>query len=108
MNAPNLWWDYLHFHLPNYALSVLMYTLIGRFLLAFMVRPDSDNYIWRWFRRLTDWLVRWVAFITPSFVAPGWLPLAAVFWVMVARIAFFAVMFGLGQVPPAGRVVGAG
>ncbi|MBM3486298.1 MAG: YggT family protein [Alphaproteobacteria bacterium] len=106
MPAANLWWDFLHFHLPNYALSVVMYTLIGRFLLAFFVRRDSNNYIWRWFCRLTDWSVAWVRAITPLFIAPLWLPLVGVFWVMVARLVFFAVMYNLGQVPTVGRADG--
>lgn len=101
---PNLWWDYLHYHLPNYALSVVMYSLIGRFLLGFFLPPESQNYIWRWFRRLSDWFVRLVALVTPRFIAPVWLPLVAVFWIVALRLVFFMAMYALGQVPVAPRI----
>ena len=31
-----------------------MYTLLGRVLLGLIVEPDSTNYIWRFFCRITD------------------------------------------------------
>ena len=31
-----------------------MYTLLGRALLGLIVEPDSPNYIWRFFCRITD------------------------------------------------------
>jgi YggT family protein len=102
MQGDNLWWSYLYFHLPNYAFSVLFYTLIGRFLFALFLRPDSPNYIYRWFRRLTDWLMRPVAFVTPSIVPVLALPPIAAFWVAMARIAFFVTMHAAGLTPRVG------
>ena len=43
---------YWYFHLPNFLLAALMYTLLGRVLLALIVQPDSSNYIWRFFCQL--------------------------------------------------------
>ena len=71
MAGENLWWSYWYFHFPNYVLALLFWTLIGRFVFAIFLPADSPNYIYRWFRRLTDWLMRPVAFITPSIVPPG-------------------------------------
>ena len=34
-----------YFQLPNFILAALMYTLLGRALLALIVGPDSSNYI---------------------------------------------------------------
>ena len=45
---------YWYFHLPNFVLAALMYTLLGRALLGLIVEPDSQNYIWRFFCRITD------------------------------------------------------
>jgi YggT family protein len=84
---------------------VLFYTLFGRFLLGLFLPPDSPNYIYRWFRRLTDWLIGPVGFITPSVLPPALLPPIAAFWVVIARIIFVAVMFSAGLMPrmtPAG------
>jgi hypothetical protein len=94
-----IWWTYWYFHLPNYLLAILIYTLFGRFLLGFVVPPTSGNYIWRWFRRWTDWLIGPVAAITPR-VVPGFLlaPVAA-FWLIVLRLAFFIAMFEAGLAP---------
>ncbi len=99
MGSENIWWSYWYFHLPNYAFSVLFYTLFGRFALGFFLPPSSPNYIYRWFCRLTDWLLRPVAFITPRALhGPVLIPLIA-FWVQVARVVFFVVMHSAGLTP---------
>ena len=54
--------DYWYFHLPNFVLAALMYTLLGRALLGLMVRSQFANYIWRFFCRVTDPVV---AAVTP-------------------------------------------
>ena len=95
----DIWWSYLYFHLPNYAFSVLFYTLWGRFLMSLFLPPDAPNYIFRWFRRLTDWFVAPVAFITPSAMPGVLLAPVAAFWMAVLRILFFAVMYSLGLTP---------
>ena len=44
-----------YFHLPNFVLAALMYTLLGRAILGVIVGPqNSSNYIWRFFCRITD------------------------------------------------------
>ena len=98
----DVWWSYWYFHLPNYALAVLIYTMFGRFMLSFILKPDSKNYIFRWFVRLTDWFVRPVAFITPRIVPPILLPPIAAIWLIALRIAFFFLMFNAGLVPKIG------
>ncbi len=99
MSGQDIWWSYWYFHLPNYAFSVLFYTLWGRFLLGMFLKPGTQNYIYRWFCRLTDWLVRPVAFITPNIILPTLIPPVASFWVVILRIAFFAIMFEAGLTP---------
>jgi hypothetical protein len=96
------WWSYLHFHLPNYALAVVFYTLWARFLLSFILPPNSPNYIFRWFVRLTQWICVPVRFITPRFVPDIFVPPLASLWVAVARVALFAVMNAFGLTPRVG------
>ena len=59
-----------YFHLPNFILAALMYTLLGRALLGLIVAPDSSNYIWRFFCRITDPFLALIAPLTPRAVAP--------------------------------------
>ena len=99
MAEQDIWWSYWYFHLPNYALSVLFYTLWGRFLLGFFLKPDTQNYIYRWFCRLTDWFIRPVAFITPTIIPPLLIVPIASFWMVIVRIAFFAIMYAAGLTP---------
>ncbi len=91
--------DYWYFHLPNYVLAAVIYTLFGRFLLSLFMPPTSTNYIWRFFCRLTDPVLRVVDLITPKFVVPVLLPLVAAFWLYVIRWVFFMVMFMNGLTP---------
>ncbi|MFN0041918.1 MAG: YggT family protein [Alphaproteobacteria bacterium] len=90
---------YWLFHIPNYLLSAVIYSLLGRFLLGFILPVNSANYIYRWFVLLTEPFVRATAFITPRFVAARFLPIAAMFWLMMSRLAFFGAMYDLGLVP---------
>lgn len=102
MQGQDIWWPYWYFHLGNYTFSVLFWTLIGRFMFAAFLPPDSPNYIYRWFRRLTDWLMRPVAFITPGIMPPLTLAPIAAFWVAMARVAFFMALHVAGLTPAMG------
>ena len=58
--------SYWYFHLPNFILAALMYTLLGRALLGVIVQPDSGNYIWRFFCRITDPFIALIQPVTPK------------------------------------------
>lgn len=90
---------YGHVYGPIYLLAVLMWTMLGRFVLGLFVPENWDNYIWRFFRRLTDPVLALVRPITPGFMVEALLPLVAVFWLLVARIAWWFLMFSLGWTP---------
>ncbi|MDZ4736735.1 MAG: YggT family protein [Rhodospirillaceae bacterium] len=92
-------WQHWYFHLPNFALAALVYTLLGRFALGFFLPPDSQNYIWRWFCRLTDWLLPIVAFITPRYVMFLFLPLIAAFWLTLLRFLLLLTLALNGMLP---------
>ena len=82
----NLFFKYWYFTIPDFALAIVFYTLFGRFLLSFILAPDSPNYIYRFFRRLTDWAVYPTAFVTPRFIPPLFLAPIAAFWILLARV----------------------
>ena len=63
MSVSNTLLTHWYFHLPNFVLAALMYTLLGRALLALIVQPDSSNYIWRFFCLITDPVVALVALV---------------------------------------------
>jgi YggT family protein len=107
MAGQDIWWAYWYFHLPNYALSLLFYTLFGRLALALFLptqgrTQESRNYIYRWFCRLTDWLLPPVAFITPRALHGLLLLPVAAFWVVAARVALFAALYSAGLLPKTG------
>ena len=72
----------------DYLFSALIWTMAGRFLLGLFVPPDWDNYIWRFFRRVTDPVLAVVQRVTPGFMVDAFLPLVAVWWLFVARVLF--------------------
>jgi YggT family protein len=81
-------WYYL---LPDYVLAVLMYTLLGRALLGLIFQPDSSNYIWRFFCRLTDPAVAVVALVTPKAAAPVVIWLFGVVWLFWLRVGLLYI-----------------
>ena len=91
-------WAYWYFNVPNFVLAALMYTLLGRTVLALILQPDSDNYIWRAFCRLTDPVVAVVALVTPKAAADVVLWLFGVVWLFWLRVLLLYgfVIAGLG------------
>lgn len=92
-------WPYWYFHLGNFALAAVMYTLLGRVLLSLFVDPDSPNYIWRFFCRLTDPFIAATAYVTPRAAAPVILWLFAVVWIFWLRVLLLNIFLALGAVP---------
>jgi len=109
MTQPDFFFGYLPFWILNYGLAVVIWSCIGRFLLSFFVPTlQPDNYIWRAFHVLTEWAVRLVRFITPSFVLPVFLPPIAAFWLFYLRIAVFLAMWNAGLTPSVSPSQGGG
>jgi YggT family protein len=90
---------YWYYHLPNFALAVLMYTLMGRVLLSLFVDADSPNYIWRFFCRLTDPFVAAIAVVTPKAAAPVVLWLFGVVWLFWLRVILLNLFLYFGAFP---------
>jgi YggT family protein len=91
--------DNLIFQVPNLLLAMLMYTIIGRLVLMFMFPPNSPNYIWRAFVRITDPVLSAVRFMTPAAVPLPVLLFFSVVWVFALRIALFFLIAKLGFGP---------
>ncbi|HEV2919033.1 MAG TPA: YggT family protein [Actinomycetota bacterium] len=94
-------WTYWYFHLPNFVLAALMYTLIGRVLLGLFLDPDSQNYIWRFFCRLSDPVVAAIALVTPKAAPPVVVWLLAVVWLFWLRVGLLNLFLFLGALPRA-------
>ena len=88
-----------YYHLPNFVLAALMYTLLGRALLALIVQPDSSNYIWRFFCRITDPVAAAVSLVSPKAAAPVVVWLFGVVWLFWLRVLLLHVFLQLGAVP---------
>jgi YggT family protein len=91
---------YWYFHLPNFILAVLMYTLLARVVLGIFIDRKSQVYIWRFFCSVTDPVVRAVAVVTPKAAPPVVIWLFGFVWLFWLRLAFFVVFKSLGLAPP--------
>lgn len=95
-------WGLWYFHIPNFVLAVVMYTMLGRVLLGLILAPDSKNYIWRGFCAITDPFLRIMAYVTPRATAPVVTWLFGFVWLFWLRVIFVAVFIagGLLQATP--------
>jgi hypothetical protein len=93
-----------YFHVPNFILAALVYTLVGRLLLGIFVPRDWDNYIWRAFTRLTDPAIAAAAFVTPRALPPLVVMIFTVLWLSLARVALAVGLNAMGLLPPAAAV----
>jgi hypothetical protein len=98
LNAGSIF-SYWAYQLPNFVLAAVMYTMLGRVLLGLFVDPDSPNYIWRFFCRLTDPVVAVIALVTPKIAPPVILWLFGFVWLFWLRVALLYLFLLLGAVP---------
>ncbi len=87
----------------NYVLAALMYSLLARFILSFFMAPDSANYIYRFFVRITDPVLRMVRFVTPLAVPQLLLVVLSAVWLLLLR---FALLVGAAQLGGAAPIAG--
>ena len=92
-------YEYWYFHVPNYVLAALMYSLLARFLLSFVFAPDSRNYIYRAFVWLTGPVLAGVRWITPRAVPPLLVVLLAAIWLILVRFALLVGFMTAGLAP---------
>lgn len=91
--------QFWYFHLPNYALAVMLYATLGRFLLGLIVAEDWTNFIWRSFKAVSQpavWLARLLA---PAAVPHPVVLVFTMIWLMAARIALFLAFASFGLLP---------
>lgn len=91
--------DYWFFHIVNYLLAAVAYTLIGRMLLSILVKPDSNFFVMRFFRAVTDPAIYVMRPLTPGFLHPFFVPLYVAFWIFVLRFVFGMAMLNFGLAP---------
>lgn len=99
MDAPTSLLTHWYFHLPNFILAGVMYTLLARTVLGLLIEPSSKNYIWRFFCQVTDPFINTVAVVTPKAVAPVVLWLMAFVWLFWIRVVFYALFAIAGLAP---------
>jgi hypothetical protein len=95
-------WGYLYFHLPNFILAVVMYSMLGRAVLGLFVEHDSRNYIWRAFCAITDPFLKLFALVTPKATAPVVLWLFGFVWLFWLRVILLVIVLQLGLLPKVG------
>ena len=94
--------SFWYYHLPNFVLAALMYTLLGRVVLGMFVDPDSTNYIWRFFCSITDPVVALVAHVTPKAAAPVIVWLFGFVWLFWLRVLLLYGFIVFGVAPSIG------
>ena len=99
MNISTSLLTYWYYHLPNFILAALMYTLLGRAALGLFLDPDSPNYIWRFFCRLTDPFIGAVARVTPRAAVPLVVWLFGFVWLFWLRVLLLYVFALAGATP---------
>lgn len=86
--------DDWYFHLPNYVLAVVMYSLVGRFALSFFFPAGSTNPIFRVFVLVTEPAVRFTRFFAPAVVPHMVILIFGVLWTMIFRFLLFIALSG--------------
>ncbi|MFZ1774877.1 MAG: hypothetical protein WAT78_13080 [Rhizobiaceae bacterium] len=95
-------WSYWYFHIPNFLLAALLYTAVGRLLLGMFVPADWNNYIWRFFKLLTDPALKVISPLTPASVPTNVRLVFLILWLMILRVGFYIVLNRMGLAPGAG------
>ena len=91
------------FTIPNFVLAAALYTIMGRYVLSLIFKPDSQIVIWRVFVGMTDPILKTVRAVTPGMVPNGLVMVFSIVWVIMLRVVLFLMLLKLGVSP---RVAG--
>jgi YggT family protein len=100
--SPGLYWL---FQAPNLLIAAMMYTLLGRAILAIFFDEDSDKTIWRVFQQITQPVVNAVQMVTPLAVPPRVVVFFAVVWMLILRLLLLLGFAFAGLLPAIGFAV---
>jgi hypothetical protein len=78
---------YWYLHVPSLILAALIYLLLGRLVLSFVL--DAGNTVMHVVRASTHPVVAVVGAITPRIVPPAGVIVCAMVWLLAARITLF-------------------
>ncbi len=91
-----------YYHLPNFILAALGYTLLARLVLGLVIGDDSPNFIQRFFVRITRPAVAATALVTPRLADGAVLVILAFVWTLILRIGLLMVFAAAGIAPSIG------
>jgi uncharacterized protein YggT (Ycf19 family) len=94
--------QYWYFHVPNFVLAAVMYSVVGRLALSLFVAADWKNYIWQALVKVTEPAVKCARFLSPAGVPSIIVLVFTVLWLMLLRIGFFMIMGAYGLLPAVG------
>lgn len=90
------WTTWPSFVIPNFILSIVMWTFFGRFILDLLF-PVSNNYIKNFFHKLTDPFIFIFRPLIPGFLHPLFILLYIPFILIVLRFLNFVIHFQMGM-----------
>lgn len=78
----------------DYALGLVMWTLVGRGAMGFFMPESSPFFFMRFFVRATDPVLRFFRFVTPSFLIEPMVPLFVAWFFFMARFYLMPWLLG--------------
>ena len=87
----------IYVYVIDYILGVVMYTLIGRSAMNIFQREDSDFFFMKAFVKLTNPILDFFSFITPSFLIRPIIPLYIAWFIFMIRFYLMPVLLGYGE-----------
>ena len=99
----NDFWSYWYFHIPNFILAAVMYTLMGRLVLGLFVRRKLGQLHLALLQAVTDPFLRVVRTITPSILTQPVVIVFSVLWLMALRVGYLVLLINFGIAPMASQ-----
>ena len=81
-------------YLIDYAMGMIMWTLIGRVAMNIFQREDSNFFFMKIFVKTTDPLIKLFMFITPSFIIKPLVPLYVAWFFYMFRFYLMPYLLG--------------
>ena len=87
----------LYIYVIDYLLGVVMYTLIGRSAMNIFQKEDSEFFFMKVFVKLTNPILDFFKFITPSFLVRAIIPLYIAWFIFMIRFYLLPILLGYGE-----------